>query len=107
MDIAVAPFKFKVAHTRGTEKVVADALSRMFEGQIHDDPEVICGTMMKSLPLVYSSLKEHQENEGFCVKLREQVEKRIEPTLNFKFITGCCAIFPEGRGNVGGWSLFR
>ena len=30
--LRLAPFKFRVKHTRGVDNVVADALSRMFEG---------------------------------------------------------------------------
>jgi len=30
--LGLAPFKFKVKHTRGVDNVVADSLSRMFEG---------------------------------------------------------------------------
>jgi hypothetical protein len=31
--LRLAPFKFKVCHTKGAENVVADTLSRMFEGK--------------------------------------------------------------------------
>jgi hypothetical protein len=50
----LAPFKFKVKHTRGVENVVADMLSRMFEGGGGENPEVTCAALLESLPLVYS-----------------------------------------------------
>jgi len=63
--LRLAPFKFKNKHTRGVDNVVADALSRMFEGGSDENVEVSCGAFLESLPLVYSSLKEHQENDAF------------------------------------------
>ena len=82
--LRLSPFKFKVTHTRGTDNVVADALSRMFEGHTPDDPEVICGMMMNSLPLVYSSLKEHQGDDEFCKVLREGVERKDSAASKFQ-----------------------
>jgi hypothetical protein len=38
-----------------SENVVADPLSRTFEGGCGETPEVKCMTLLKSLPLVYSS----------------------------------------------------
>jgi hypothetical protein len=70
------PLKFKVKHTRRVDNLVADALSRMFEGQCPETPELICTGILGSLPLVYSSLLEHQRNSVFCEDLRKRVENK-------------------------------
>jgi hypothetical protein len=57
--LRLAPYKFRVKHTRGSENVVADALSRMFEETPMGVPESSCAAMWQSLPLVYSSLGQH------------------------------------------------
>jgi hypothetical protein len=41
----LAPFKFKVKHTRGVQNVVADALSRMFEGVGGKPRSHLCGSI--------------------------------------------------------------
>jgi hypothetical protein len=68
--LRLAPFKFRVKHTRGVDNVVADALSRMFEGECSEILEGTCASLMQSLPLVYSSLEEHQKTDAFCKGLR-------------------------------------
>jgi hypothetical protein len=94
--LRLSPFKFKVTHTRGTDNVVADALSRMFEGQSPDDPEAVCGMMMDSLPLVYSSLKEHQRDDGFCENLRKGVERKDHTANKFQLHNQLLCYFPRG-----------
>jgi hypothetical protein len=68
--LRLTPFKFQVRHIRGTDNVVADALSRMFEGQVPETPEKAYMGLLQSLPLVYSSVSDHQKQDPFCVDLR-------------------------------------
>ena len=56
--LRLAPFKFRIKHTRGADTVVVDALSHVFEGQSHETPEMVCAAVLESLPLVYSSMEE-------------------------------------------------
>ena len=37
-------------------------------------PEMVCAVMLQSLPLVYSSLEEHQAEDEFCKDLKRKIE---------------------------------
>ena len=69
--LRLAPFKFKVHHTKGTENLVADSLSRMFEWQDVTHQEERLLAMVQGLPLVYTSLEEHQREDPLCKDLLE------------------------------------
>ena len=56
--LRLAPFKFKVCHTKGADNVVADTLSRMFEGQESLIPDQENLAVLQGLPLVYTSLED-------------------------------------------------
>ena len=71
--LRLASFKFRVKYTRETDNVVADALSRMFEGGTEETPENCCMALWQELPLVYSSLEVHQEKDSFCKELRGKI----------------------------------
>ena len=66
-------FKFRVKHSRGVDKVVANALSRIFEGKAEKRPEVTCAVLLESLPLVYSSLPRCQADDPFCKAMRAKI----------------------------------
>jgi hypothetical protein len=71
--LRLAPHKFRVKHTRGSENVVADALSRMFEETPVEVPESSCTAIWQSLPLVYASLGQHQLEDQYCKVLRDRL----------------------------------
>ena len=56
--LRLAPFKFRVHHTKGTDNVVADSLSRMFEGRDLTGQEDGLLAMVRRLPIVYTTLEE-------------------------------------------------
>jgi hypothetical protein len=82
--LRLPPFKFRVTHTRGTDNVVADALSRMFEGTPAVPSDGACLAPLQSLPLIYSSLGDHQKLDPFCVDLRERIETGHGAVDNFQ-----------------------
>jgi hypothetical protein len=69
-------FKFKVNHTRRVDNVVAES-SRLFEGQEMEQEGLLA--MIQGLPLVYTSLEEHQREDPSCKDLVEAL-KRGDPT---------------------------
>jgi hypothetical protein len=71
--LRLAPFKFRVKHTCGVDNVVANALSRMFEGNAGEIPEVNCAALWQSLPLIYSSLGTHQKEDVYCMDLMNEI----------------------------------
>ena len=77
------------------DNVVADALSRMFEGESSENPEIMCATMLGSLPLIYSSLQEHQGNDTFCNDLRGKVEIEKTSAKNFCMHNAAMCYFPK------------
>jgi len=97
--LRLAPFKFKVKHTWGTDNVVADALSRMFEGIRAESLEQSCATLSEALPLVYSSLEEHQKDDPLCKELHEKIQHRQGGVDNFQVHKGlvCYRVRQVGR----------
>ena len=46
--VRLAPFKFRVKHTRGCDNDVADTLSRIFDGKFCEVPELTCSSLLES-----------------------------------------------------------
>jgi len=84
-----------VKHTRGVDNVVADALSHMFEGGCAETTEANCAALLESLPLVYSSLDEHQTDDAFCQDIRKKIQDKQAGADNFQVHKGLLCYFPK------------
>ena len=93
--LQLAPFKFKIKHTKGADNVVADALPRVFEGQSRESPEMTCATLLESLPLVYSSIEEHQASDSFCNDLKQKILAGQAGVDNFQIHKNLVCFFPK------------
>jgi len=84
MDYTSRPYQFKDQHTRGRNNVVADTLSRMFGHVSENNTEVLCAVLLDSLPLVYSSLAEHQAEDDFFADIHGRVQAKLPGSENFQ-----------------------
>jgi len=75
--------------------VVADALSRIFEGKSCENPEVMCATLLESLPLVYSSIEKHQTDDSFCKELKRKILAGLPTVDNFRLYKNLVCFFPK------------
>ena len=94
--IRLAPFKFKVVHKKGSDNVVADALSCVFEGAVHQSPQMLCSAVLESLPLVYSSLEEHQLQDPYCEDIRRKIASNSGDVGNFRLHKNLVCFMPRG-----------
>ena len=94
-NLCLASFKFKVQHTRGHDNVVADSLSRMFGDVSENNTQVSCAVLLDSLPLVYSSLVEHQAKDDFCADIQGKVQAKLPSAENFQLHKGLLCYCPR------------
>jgi hypothetical protein len=57
---------------------------------------MICATLIKSLPLVYSSIAEHQAGDPFCEDLRQKIVTRQGGMDNFHIHRDLVCFYPKG-----------
>ena len=60
--VKISSFKFKVQHIRGTQNVVADALSRIFYQPSEVQTEQPCSVLL-DFPLAFTDVLPHQVND--------------------------------------------
>lgn len=75
--LRLSPFKFKVNHVRGSENIVADCLSRMFndgcpENTGPSEPNVC---VLQDSPLSFTALRDHQQTDPECCALRSKIRE--------------------------------
>ena len=93
--LRLAPFKFRVRHTRGVHNVVADALSRKFEGECSETLEGTCASLIHSLPLFIPRLRSTRRRTRFA-RISWSVSRKIRATLEVSsFAATCCVIAPK------------
>lgn len=78
--VKISSFKFTVQHIRGTQNVIADALSCMFSQPSDADPEQTCHLLL-DFPLAFTDVLPHQLEDvelGPIIKyLREGKEHTV------------------------------
>ena len=53
----ISVLKFQVRHIRGTQNIMADTLSSMFESSPPDEPDqVVCNLVLTAFPLAFQEL---------------------------------------------------
>jgi hypothetical protein len=67
---------------------------RYFEGTALELPERACLALFHSLPLVYSSHRDHQKQDPFCVDLRARIQAGQGGADNFQFFKGLLSYYP-------------
>jgi hypothetical protein len=57
----ISALKFQVRHIRGTQNIIADTLSQMFESApVNESPTVQCNLTLANFPLAFNDLKQLQ-----------------------------------------------
>ena len=76
--------------------MVADSLSRMFEGHEVTDQEEGLLAVIQDLPLVYTSLEEHQTEDPLCKDLLEALKRGDLTVTKFQLHNSLLCYQPKG-----------
>jgi len=74
MGVVMGSFKFRVKHTRGTDKLVAEAHSLAFRSMPCEGLELMSAALIESLLLLYSSIQQYQYEDPLCNNLYVKIE---------------------------------
>lgn len=71
--------KFNVAHIWGTQSIIADSLSRMFESEVvvqkvTSSPETLCGSLPTNFPLAFQDISAHQRSDPILNSIIKHLE---------------------------------
>jgi transposase InsO family protein len=99
--VKLSALKFKVQHIRGTQNVVADALSRMFshEQDSNQATGIDCNMILSEFPLAFTELQKHQRNDP---ELSDVINRLINGEEQHPYLlkNGVLCCVPQ-RGNKG------
>jgi hypothetical protein len=76
--VKISALKFEVRHFRGTQNIVADILSRMFETPPVEEASVSCGVTLTESPLAFQDLKQLQLQDPVLVDIKCKLERGEE-----------------------------
>jgi transposase InsO family protein len=85
--VKISSLKFKVQHVRGTQNVVEDALSGMFDASNHEAASASCHTLLTKFPLAFCDLATLQREDPELLSVLERLE-RNEPDPKFSLVNG-------------------
>lgn len=71
----IMSMKFRVSHIRGTQNVVADALSRMFNpDEVKEEEPVLCASILTGFPLAFADLERYQAEDQQISEIRDKLK---------------------------------
>jgi hypothetical protein len=72
----ISAFKFEMRHIRGTQNIVADALSQMFKTLPREEQAThLCQVTLTTFPQIFQSLGQLQENDQYLGPIIAQLQK--------------------------------
>jgi hypothetical protein len=92
--VKISALKFQVTHIRGTQNIVADTLSRMFEAPLPEAPKSeICHLTLTAFPLAFQELGQLQRQDTVLGDIIAKLE-RDDNVQNYSFSRGTlyCAL---------------
>jgi hypothetical protein len=97
--VKISSLTFKAQHVRGTQNVVADALSRMFDVPQNELPSVPCNALLSHFPLAFRDVAVLQREDPELCELIEKLEKKEEVPkfCLFKDVLHCRSRFDRRR----------
>ena len=60
-----------------------------------DDTQLTCAMLLQSLPLVYSSLTEHQAKDDYCAGINDRLQAKLPGSENFQRQKGLLCYYPK------------
>ena len=74
--LKLSALKFQVRHIRGTQNIVADTLSRMFDAVLHEAPNPeVCHLTLTAFPLAFRELGQLQREDTVLAGIIAKLER--------------------------------